>query len=169
MSDIIQALLSAVVTREIDLAECDEAYAGVKLPVRVNWPRLWKKQRFALSKEHFAIRDALGAYTDEDSDTKQTDESAIAIDKLNKRADENSTAWNEWWSGILLMTPDEIVKLQEALSPPHWDWLGARIIARVTKYEVDETKKVNVSRGRTLEEPEPSRQTSGTDSSSQDG
>ncbi len=158
MSGIIDALLKAVVTREIDLGECGDAYAGIKLPVRVNWPRAWKRRRFELSRELYAIKE------EHDERTKGTD-----IDALNKRADENATAWNEWWSGVLLMTPDEKAELQEAMPDPHWEWLVARIVACASEYEVNETKKVNVSRGRTSEEPEPSPPTSGTDSSSQDG
>lgn len=143
MSGIIDALLKAVVTREIDLGECTDAYAGVKLPVRVNWPRAWKKRRFELSREHYAIKDEYGK-RDKDTD----------IGALNKRADENAAAWNEWWAGVLLMTPGEKVGIQEAMLDAHWEWLLARIVERAQEYEADETKKVHASPGRISEERE---------------
>jgi hypothetical protein len=169
MGDIIQALLKAVEIREIDLSECAEMYAGVKIPVRVNWPRAWKKQRWALSREHFAIRDALKEYTDENGNIIRTDENETNIDALDKRADEVRDNFNAWWSGVLLMTPAEKATLEDALPPPHWEWLTNRIIKTVHDYEADETKKAADLRGRTSEEPEPKPPTSGKDSPSQDG
>jgi hypothetical protein len=160
MSDIIQALLNAVETREIDLGECAEMYAGVKIPIRVNWTRGHKRRYSELAQENDAIQDEYKAASEnENSD----------IASLNRRGEENATSWLEWWAVALLMTLDEVSALKDALPPPHWEWLKNRIVKTIRKYEADETKKVLASLGRSSEEPEPSPPTSGTDSSSQDG
>jgi hypothetical protein len=169
MSDIIQALLNAVETREIDLSECAEMYAGVKVPVRVNWPRTWKKQRWALSKEHFAIRDALKEHTDENGAIIRTDENSADIDALDKRANEIKDGFHNWWANVLLMTPAEKATLEDALPLPHWEWLTNRIVEAAHDYEVHETKKAADLRGRTSGEPARKCPNCGETLASQDG
>ncbi len=154
MSKLIKALLGATVTREIDLAECDEVYAGIKLPIRVNWPRVWKKQRVELSLETYKILEEMKPHRDGDGNIKRTNENTAEIDAINRRGDENAAQWTEWWAGVLMMTPDEVATLEETLSQPHWGWLTNRIPKRVTEYEENETKKVRALPGRTSEKPE---------------
>lgn len=137
MSDIIKALLNAVETREIDLSECAEMYNGAKLPIRVNWPRYHKKRRYELSRELGEIQKAYTASQPDDD-----------IEDLGKRADENAASWIEWWSVSLMMEVDEVATLKDSLPVPHWEWLTNRIVDTVNQYEVDETKKALVSRGR---------------------
>lgn len=150
MSILTDALSKAVVTREIDLSECSDIYDGIKLPVRVNWPRSWKKQRWELSRELNEIR------LEREGDAEKD------IGALNKRADDNAASWTGWWGAILMMTPEEVDELRDNLPGPHWEWLTARAISTNFEYEVEETKKVHVSRGRTSGEPEPSPRKSGT-------
>lgn len=137
MSDIIKALLDAVEIREIDLNECAEMYNGVKIPIRVNWPRGHKKRRYELSRELGEIQKAHAALQPDDD-----------IEDLGKRADENATSWVEWWAVSLMMEVDEVAILKDSLPDPHWEWLTNRIVDTANQYEVDETKKVLVSRGR---------------------
>jgi hypothetical protein len=160
MSDLIKSLLDAVTTREIDLEECSEMYAGVKLPVRVNWPRAWKKQRWTLSKEHHAIQDEYVKLTS--CDAEPTKEQSSATEALSARREENAAAWDAWWSGVFMMSLDDTIELRHALPAPHWEWLTGRIIDTMTEYEVEETKKALGSRGRSSGEQEQPPLTSGT-------
>jgi len=162
MSDLMKSLLGAVTTREIDLGECADMYAGVKLPVRVNWPRAWKKQRWALSKELHAIQAEYVELTDNDGDAELAEGQSIAIEALGKRREENAAAWEAWWSGVFVMSIDDTIALKHALPAPHWEWLTQRVIDTMTKYEVEETKKALGSLGPTSGEPEPSPRKSGT-------
>lgn len=167
MNDLIQSLLSAVETREIDMAECSPVYAGAKFGVRVNWTRAHKKHRYTLMQELAAILE-----TDEDHKSRRKAKAKIEdseIDTLNKRSDEYSANITKWWAVVFMMEPEEVETVRDALSPPHWDWLTGAIIKAVNEYEATETKKALALRGLSSEEPARKCPNCGTELPLQDG
>lgn len=150
MDALLEALAAAIETRTLDLGELSEMYAGVTLPFRVNWTRGQKKARWALARELTDIRKALenGKLTDEETTT------------LSERAEDNASGWMIWWAEVFRMTPDDAERLRDALPPPHWEWVTARIVAAVFDYEAAETKKAQGGPGSTSEEPDESHQNS---------
>ena len=133
MDALFAALSRAVVTRELDLSKLsdeyrDEAGEPLMLPFRANLTRGQKKERWALLRELREIRKALG-------------EDGADIDTLNERAQANARAHRVWWANVLMMEPEQVEALQDALPDAHWEWVTYHIREMASEYEVEETKK----------------------------
>ncbi|MGM0639680.1 MAG: hypothetical protein ACQET4_15590 [Pseudomonadota bacterium] len=163
---IIEQLNRVVVTRKLDLSEMDESYVyedeegnerPVKLPYRVNWPRRLKAKMYELVRKTGELQADYGAIDGED------DEAWEQLDDLNARSEAITEEWDEWWAEVLMMAPDEVEQLREAIPSGHWMWIGAQIRKAVKAYEDDAEKKATDARSPTSEEQEASRQKSSSE------
>lgn len=169
MGGLVEALRAAVVTRELDLSELDEAYRdsdgeSLSLFYRANWTRGQKKRRWELALELEDFR-------------KQIEAGEVPDLKAVQR---NSRAWLMWWGDILMVKGDgsawqriwswmlsligktdedkvprclrseELAALSESAA---WEWVTATVIRRVGEYEVETVKKVLGGPSVTSEEP----------------
>ncbi len=149
MDSILEALRSAVVTRPLNLAELDPVYTlpdgkPVLLPVRVNWTAAMRKQgkegRNAAAKANRVSNRIMRRVVDE----KPKGEAVEALaEELDAAVAESCRQHDEWWSTILLITPEEVRKLADALPQDYWLWIATRVSTMSLEYEAEMVKKAS--------------------------
>lgn len=160
MSDLVKALRAAVVMRELDLSELDEAYRDssgqpLLLLFRANWTRGQKKRRWELALELDGFHKQMEAGETPDAEAVKRNRQGWLVwwGGILMTEDDDRSAWRKLWERLSTLvgkmkdtggrrprrlTDEEITALSESAA---WEWVTATVVRRAGEYELEITKK----------------------------
>lgn len=171
MNDLLTALSTVVVKRELDLSKLDAAYVvdgkALKLPYRANLTRGQKECRVELNQRYaeLHVRAQKALDTIQRAALGEGDAS-VQIGQMDTgpseaEFDEMSRAWNEWWAAILLLDPGQVDQLVRSLPDSHWQWITSEVLAGAALYEREALKNPGGPPSGISEKPERAARQSG--------
>ena len=147
MNDILEALRGAVVSGTLDLSELDPVYvdergAPVLLEFRLNWTAAIRKaQKEARNAAVEANRTALRIRQRVIDEALKDEDAEEVAKELNAAVAHSSKLHDEWWSTILLIEPEEVRQLVDALPENYWSWIATSVSTKAAEYEAEMVKK----------------------------
>lgn len=146
-NDLLAQLAAVTVSGKVDLGELDGAYKGVVFSVRLNCSRALKDlQREARTR---TLEIQLG-YSELAELSDDRPEWTRQRQELKRAEDENWDQWAEFWSGMLMISIDEVKQVNSVLPERHWLWLTAQALLKADQYEVGLLKKADDARAGSL-------------------